>query len=175
MTDALTDKQRLYVENISRGMESRAAARAAGYSESFSRVAAFRLGKNPVVVDAVEAIQAKLRKKTLFTQGKAIEEIDAQIKGALGAKHPAHMAAAQLLTLKCKIHGYVREKVEIEHADLRGSLEAAKTRVLTVINVAPKPSEVLTDARVTVLSPAVGVSVDGSIKWVPHITGEKAQ
>jgi phage terminase small subunit len=64
--DDLTDKQREYVENISRGMESRTAAQAAGYSESFSRVAAFRLGKNPAVVAAVEAVQAKLREKTLY-------------------------------------------------------------------------------------------------------------
>jgi hypothetical protein len=93
----------------------------------------------------------------------------------LGGKFPNHMAAAKLLDLKCRIHGLIREKIEVAVVDLRGSLETAKTRVLTAINVAPKPSEVLTDARVTVPGSAVGVSVDGSIKWVPHITGEKAQ
>jgi phage terminase small subunit len=36
MDTALTDKQRLYVEHVARGMDSRQAALAAGYSPSFA-------------------------------------------------------------------------------------------------------------------------------------------
>ena len=167
MDEQLTERQRAYVHHVASGMASRQAALAAAYSESFSRVAAHRLGKKPAVLQAIEAAQAMLREKTLFTQEKAVEEIDALIKGALGSKNPNHMAAAKLLELKCKIHGLVREKIEVEHVDMRAALDEARTRVVTVMTLAPTPSAVLT----TVAGPAVRRTADG-ITWGPKIPGD---
>jgi phage terminase small subunit len=137
LDEQLTDKQRDYVHHLASGMESRAAAKAAGYSDSFSKVAFHRLQKKPAVVRAIAAAQATLRKHTLYTQEKAIKGIDAQIALALSAKNPAFMAAANLLTLKCKIHGLVRDKIEVEHVDMRGALIEARTRVITVLDLTP--------------------------------------
>jgi hypothetical protein len=128
--------------------------------------------KHPVAVKMLEAAGATLREKTLFTKEKAVREIDAQIKGALAAKNPNHMAAAQLLLLKCKIHGLVRDKIEVEHVDMRGALIEARTRVITLTDITPKPSAVLTDARVTVPGPAASLSADGSPRWQPFISGD---
>src|SRR4029077_14275137 len=76
MEDTLTDKQRGYVENIARGMESRAAARSAGYSESFSRVAAHRLGKQSEVSKAIESIRAEGRTLAVYDLATAMREAE---------------------------------------------------------------------------------------------------
>ena len=64
--DGLTDRQREYVQHIARGLGSRDAARASGYSESFSRVAAWRLGKKPAVATAIEEIRSRGRELAVY-------------------------------------------------------------------------------------------------------------
>ena len=58
-TEHLTDQQRKYVQHLAAGMPSRAAAKAAGYADSYARVAAYRLRSKPAVAAALEAIRQK--------------------------------------------------------------------------------------------------------------------
>ena len=77
------------------------------------------------------------------------------MKGALGSKVPNHMAAAKLMELKCKIFGFVRERVEIATVDLKGSLEQARLRVL---NIAPQHQQ-------------ADLAVTGGADWTTRIPG----
>ena len=77
MDEQLTDKQRRYVENIARGLDSRTAAKSAGYSDSFSKVAAHRLGKKPAVAQAVERIRAEGMKIAVYDLATAMAEAEA--------------------------------------------------------------------------------------------------
>lgn len=56
MNEALTDRQREYVRYLASGKPSRDAARAAGFSDSYAKVAAHRLAKKPAVAQAIAAI-----------------------------------------------------------------------------------------------------------------------
>ncbi len=153
--DDLTDKQRAYVQHVASGMASRQAALAAGYSESFSRVAAHRLGKIPSVVRAKASIQAEGRKLAVYDLAKAMEEAKEVIEFAKLHKHPT----AYFFAVRHRAHlsGLLVDKIQLEATvDLKGALIEARGRVFTIMTVASKPSEVLTDARPT------GPGPDGS-------------
>jgi phage terminase small subunit len=64
MEDNLTGKQLRYVENIAKGMSLRDAALKAGYSLSFSKVAAGRLGQSPAV--ARRLLESERRREKLL-------------------------------------------------------------------------------------------------------------
>jgi hypothetical protein len=55
---------------------SKAAARAAGFSESFSKVAAYRLGKIPAVARAIEAIREAGLERAVYGLAEAMQEAD---------------------------------------------------------------------------------------------------
>ena len=76
-TDHLTDKQRQYVQHLAAGMPSRSAARSAGYSESFSKVAAHRLSGKPAVAKAIESIRAEGRTMAVYDLATAMAEAEA--------------------------------------------------------------------------------------------------
>jgi hypothetical protein len=125
----LPDRWRRILLRVNTGEDWAVAARAEGCSKTYAKVIRGRIMHNPAAVKMLEAGHAALREKTLFTQEAAVKEIDTMIRAALGAKNPAYMAAANLLTLKCKIHGLVRDKIEVEVTDLKGALAEARTRV----------------------------------------------
>jgi hypothetical protein len=150
MKDALTDKQRLYVENVARGLDSRAAARAAGYSESFSRVAVHRLGKNPAVAAAIEAIRAEGRKMAVYDLAAAMREADEVC--AFAKLHKNAMAYMKATELRAKLSGLLIDRVEIAAVDLTGALARAEARGLDAVN-------------------GKGMGSHGSISWLPKIAG----
>src|SRR6185369_15068226 len=127
MADTLTNKQRLYVENISRGLSSREAALAAGYSPSFSRVAAHRLGKKSEVSKAIESIQAEGRKVAVYDLATAMKE--AEDVCAFAKLHKNAMAYCKGTELRAKLSGLLIERVEIATVDLTAALERAERRV----------------------------------------------
>jgi DNA-binding CsgD family transcriptional regulator len=153
-TDHLTDKQRRYVERLASGLPSRDAARAAGYSDSYAMVAAHRLKKKPSVAKALEAIRDEGRKLAVYDLARAMEEAQEVIDFA--KKNKNAMAYFKAVQHRADLSGLLIDRVEAVVVDLRGSLEAAKTRVLNAIDFTPLSSD--------------GV-LAGSVRWAPRIPG----
>jgi phage terminase small subunit len=130
MEDTLTDKQRRYVENISRGMASREAARSAGYSESFARVAAHRIGGKPAVAQAIEEIQKKGREMAVYDLATAMREANEVCNFA--KLHKNAMAYCKGTELRAKLSGLLIDRVEIATVDLSDALAKAEARVVNV-------------------------------------------
>jgi phage terminase small subunit len=59
-------------------MASREAARSAGYSESFARVAAHRIGGNPFMTQAIAAIRREGMKAVVYDLAVAMKEAEDQ-------------------------------------------------------------------------------------------------
>lgn len=67
MDKLLTPRQERYVSFVLSGLSETAAPRHAGFSKSYSRVAASRVGTLPAVKQAIERAQAELRNKHSMT------------------------------------------------------------------------------------------------------------
>jgi terminase small subunit-like protein len=155
MEDTLTDKQRRYVENISRGMASREAARSAGYSESFARVAAHRIGGKPAVAQAIEEIQKKGREMAVYDLATAMREANEVCNFA--KLHKNAMAYCKGTELRAKLSGLLIDRVEVVEIDLTGALARAEARVLNMTPLLPHG--------------ALATGAPSSIDWRPHIPG----
>ena len=129
--DDLTDKQQRYVENLSRGMASRAAALAAGYAHSYAMVAAHRLGKKPAVVEALAAVRKEGMKMAAYGLVEAMREADEAAQFARQHKNP--MAVVKAAELRAKLSGLLIDRVEVFTADLRGALDEAKRRIVNLV------------------------------------------
>ena len=128
MSDNLNDRQRRYVENVSRGQDSRTAALAAGYSESFSKVASHRLGKQPAIAKAIESIRQDARMAARYDLQVAMAEAQAAIDFATLHKNP--MARVKAVELRAKLSGLLVDRIEQVTVDLTGALTAARERAL---------------------------------------------
>jgi hypothetical protein len=146
----LTDKERGYVGNIARGMPSRAAAKAAGYSDSYSRVAAHRLGRKSAVSEAIASIRSEGRAKLVYTVVEAMKEADEAADFAISKGNA--MALVKARELRAKLSGLLVDRVEVAYVDLAGSLARAEVRVLDAAN-------------------GRSISSHGSIDWRPKIAG----
>jgi hypothetical protein len=160
MTDALTERQRQYVQHLARGMNSRKAALAAGYSASFSRVAAHRLGKKPEVARAIAAIRTEGMLIAVYDLATAMAE--AEDVCAFAKKHRNAMAYCKGTEVRSKLSGLLIDRVEVATIDLRGALEKAEIRVLTAITMTNGASSAV--GRLPL--PA------GSTRWRPPIPGD---
>lgn len=129
--DDLTDKQQRYVENLSRGMASRAAALAAGYSKSYAMVAAHRLKRKPAMVEALAAVRKEGMHLAAYGLAEAMKEADSAAQFARLHKNP--MAVVKAAELRAKLSGLLIDRVEVFAADLRGALDEAKLRVVNAI------------------------------------------
>jgi phage terminase small subunit len=108
MDDTLTDKQRHFVENISCGMPSRAAALAAGYSASFSKVAGHRFRRRPAVVAAVEAIREQGRTLAAYDLAAAMREANDAATFARANKNS--MALVKAVELRARLSGLLIDR-----------------------------------------------------------------
>jgi len=132
--DRLTDRQRMYVQHLAAGMPSRAAARSAGYSDSFTKVAAFRLGKKPTVVAAIARIREEGMKMACYDLAAAMAEADEAARFA--RLHKNSMANVKACELRAKLSWLLIDRLElVPPVDLKGSLLAAQTRVLNAIDI----------------------------------------
>ncbi len=129
-TEHLTDQQRKYVQHLAAGMPSRAAALAAGYSDSYARVAAHRLASKPAVVAALEEIRKKGCEMAAYGLGEAMRKAEAVC--AFAKKHKNAMAYCKGTELRAKLSGLLIDRFEIVPVDLKGALEAARLRVINV-------------------------------------------
>jgi phage terminase small subunit len=124
----LTKKQQQYVQHLASGMESRQAARLAGYSESFSRVAAHRLKGKPEVMKAIEHIQTEGMKLAIYDLATAMREAQEVIDFA--KKHKNSMAYFKAVQHRADLSGLLIDRVEIATVDLTGALAKAEARVV---------------------------------------------
>jgi hypothetical protein len=150
----LTNKLQLYAENIARGMASFPAAKAAGYRDSYARVIGRRTKNNPMVAEAVEQIRKEGMKMAVYDLATAMAEAEAVC--AFAKKHKNAMACCTGTELRARLSGFLIEKVEVATIDLRSSLDAARSRVLRVIEGAASPPS------------------NGSISWAVEIPGSAA-
>ena len=130
-SDNLTAKQAAYVANLSRGMDSRAAAKAAGFSLSYSAVAAYRLKTKPAVAEALAAV----RQEGMLLAAYGVKEAMAEANSAaeFARKTRNAMAVVKSAELRAKLSGLLIERVEVFAADLRGALDDAKLRVVNAV------------------------------------------
>lgn len=150
MDEHLTHRQRLYAENIARGLDSPAAAKSAGYSDSFAKVAAYRLGKKPEVAQAIASIQTEGRRLACYDVTVAMRE--ANDAAAFARANKNSMALVKAVELRAKLSGLLIDRVEVVAVDLTGALQRAEARVLNT----PGAS-----------------SSRGSIDWRPQIPGSQ--
>lgn len=160
-TNDLTDKQRAYVQHVAAGMDSRAAARSAGYSESFSKVAAHRLGKKPAVSKAIESIRAEGRTMAVYGLVEAMKEADDA--AAFARQHKNPMALVKATELRAKLSGLLVDRVEVVEVDLRGALDRAQVRVINATQLSGPPCDA---------SPTAAPLPNGATRWKPRIAGD---
>ena len=178
MDEQLTDKQRRYVQHIASGLESRQAARTAGYSDSFAKVAHYRLQKKPAVARAIAAIRQEGTKLAAYGLAEALAQAQEGIDFA--KQNKSAMAFIQGCTLKSKLAGLLVDRVEVVTVDLKGALTEARGRVINVFNIMPRPrdesvpaSKVLIAAQpASVPNPAETLAADGSARWKPFVNGD---
>lgn len=130
MARRITEKKQRYVDLIAAGRDSREAARATGYSESYAEVIATRCKRNPEIAAAIEAIREKGRRLSAYDLAAAMKE--AEDAADFAKKHKNPMANVKAVELRAKLSGLLIERVELFSMDLKGSLEQAKARVLNV-------------------------------------------
>lgn len=128
MKEEPTERLRRYVDNMGRGMDSFPAAKAAGYSDSYARVAAHRLMKKPAVAQAIATIRKEGMKVAVYDLATAMREAEAVC--AFAKLHKNAMAYCKGTELRAKLSGLLIDRVEVVEVDLRGSLERAEARVI---------------------------------------------
>ncbi len=159
MDDTLTDKQRHFVENISCGMPSRAAALAAGYSASFSKVAGHRFRRRPAVVAAVEAIREQGRTLAAYDLAAAMREANDAATFARANKNS--MALVKAVELLARLSGLLIDRLElVPPVDMKKALAEAERRVIQV----NPPS----GGGVSLAAPG---TVNGTVCWAASIAG----
>jgi hypothetical protein len=158
--DHLTDRQREYVRHLASGKPSRDAARAAGFSDSYAKVAAHRLGKNPAVAQAIAAIRKEGMQAAVYDLATAMREAGEDRAFAIAQHNP--MAAVKASELRAKLSGLLIDRVEVVTVDLRGSLQRAEARVLNSMSA-------LTQGPPAALLPPPTAK---AIRWPARIAGD---
>jgi phage terminase small subunit len=92
-------------------MDSFPAAKAAGYSDSYARVAAHRLGKKPAVVQAIDSIRTEGRGIAGYGLVEAMKE--AEDAAAFAKIHKIPMANVKACELRAKLSGLLIDRVEV--------------------------------------------------------------
>lgn len=121
--EALSDRERIYVEGILKGLPKKASAQAAGYApQEFAR-----LERRPHVAEAIEVGRQISIKETGMTRSKITEML-------MEAWRNAASATEQVLVARelGKLHGlYEAKKVEVKH-QLEHIKSAEQLRTLTI-------------------------------------------
>ena len=129
----LTHRRETFIRLLATGLPSREAALQAGFSKSYSKVAATRLGKLPAVKSAVDAIQLEGRKMASYDLARALK--DCEDAAAFAIRKGNAMALVKSRELESKLAGLLIERVEQVTLDLTAALAAAKSRALSHKNI----------------------------------------
>lgn len=127
--ERLTDRQERYTQHLAAGMDSQAAAKKAGYSDSFAKVAGFRMKHKPSVAKAIDAIRDEGRKLAVYDLAKAMEESLGVIEFAKLHKHPT----AYFFAVRHRAHlsGLLIDKIQLE--------TTVEQKLLEMFSVRPRP------------------------------------
>lgn|SRR5262249_8746919 len=130
MPDGLNEKELKFIEHVARGESAISAAKKSGYSASYSRKSA-RLLKKPEIAQAVADIQAQARQRVSYDLAQAMSECLDVI--AFSKLHKNSMSYCKAVELRAKLSGLLVDRIAIEKVDLKGALEEARSRVITMI------------------------------------------
>jgi hypothetical protein len=114
-------------------MDSRQAAKRAGYSDSFAKVAHYRLQKKPAIAREIDAIRAEGRQMAVYDLARAMREAQDVID--FSKKHKYSMAYFKAVEHRAKLSGLLTDRIQLDLPDLRGALQAAQYRVFG--NISP--------------------------------------
>jgi hypothetical protein len=165
----LTDKQERYAQYLAAGMESQAAAKKAGYSNSFAKVAGFRMKKKPSVAKALASIQAEGRKMAAYDLTRAMEESAEVMELAKLHKHPTAFFFA--VRHRAHLSGLLVDEIHLktENLDLKGALAEARGRV---INVTPgQETHLLASYRAAIAASVPSTENGMYCPYCPHCQG----
>jgi hypothetical protein len=137
-SDELNERQRKVVQGVAIGLSPQEAARRAGFSLSYAKKAS-RLLKIPAVAKAIEAIRSEARREAVYGIQEHVKELDAAIVAAYS--HKAMMAVSRLLRDKGECYGLYINRFQEVPIDLKGSLEAARLRVINPRSLLPEQGE----------------------------------
>jgi hypothetical protein len=156
--ERLTDKQAQYVRHLASGKPSRDAAKAAGYSDSYARVATHRLMKKPTVAQAIERIRVEGMKMAAYGVVEAMKEADDAAAFARANKNS--MALVKACELRAKLSGLLIDRIETVTVDLTSALARAEARVFNVATGASSPAALLP------------LPAKGATRWSPRLPGD---
>lgn len=122
----------LYVQGLAKGLPSKQAALAAGYTESYAAVAGKRLGKLPQVQAALQSLRAEVVTSIAYDLAQALKDCDTAVAFAIERKVP--MAVVKAYELKAKLSGLLIDRVEAVTVNLKGALELARARVRRAVD-----------------------------------------
>src|SRR5438874_403124 len=106
-TERLTERMRRYVQHVASGKDSVIAAKLAGFSDSYAKVAGHRLMNNPIVAKAIESVRTEGRKMAAYDLAKAMAESEQVIEFAKAHKNP--MAYFKAVEHRAKLSGLLIE------------------------------------------------------------------
>ena len=127
----LDERQRRFVQFVAKGIPLKDAARQAGYSEAYSRKTR-HLMKHPGIARELAFIQRETRIALAYDVQAAMREASQAIEFA--KQHKNANAYVKGVELRAKLSGLLIDRVEVFTADLKGAIEQAQGRVLTMIN-----------------------------------------
>lgn len=130
MAQQLTQRQRLFIAELQKGVSGAQAAIAAGYSPRTAKHAAHQLmHDNKLVMAELEKVKQHLAVATEYNGERCMADCDKAM--VFATKTENANAFVRAVELKARLSGHLREKVDvtIEHrVDLGEALAAAKAR-----------------------------------------------
>jgi len=125
----LNTKQLAFVAAIKSGQNGAQAAITAGYSQKSARFAARTLMANENVKAEIDRVHAELRQSTQYGLEQAVAECDEVL--TLARARGDVKAMAKPLELKLRLHGLLRDKLDItlERVDINTAITDARNRV----------------------------------------------
>ena len=139
----LTQKQQRFAELLAAGVPYGQAATQAGYK---SKASSYYALKHPLVQQYLQSIRAESRAIATYDLVMAMEE--AAFARSFAIEHENPMAVVKATELRAKLSGLLIDRVEVATVDLRGALQRAETRVLTVL-ASPAQAAVLEETTST--------------------------
>lgn len=127
----LTMRDELFVASYVSGKTAKASAIAAGYSANKAKAAAYLLLRKPAVIEAIDAAREEVSAEARYGLKEAVAEADRLMKQA--EEDGQHSAVASLFQVKCKLFGFLTEKIQVEHRaqiDLTAALTGHQQNIL---------------------------------------------
>ena len=128
----LDERQLKFIALVAKGIKPKDACLAAGYSQSYARRRSHELVRLPVVARELAAIRESVRTTLVYDCAAAMREAKEAMEFAFKTDN-AH-AYVKAVELRAKLSGLLIDRVEVFSADLRGAIELAQGRVLTILN-----------------------------------------